>query len=239
MLTQSRQTIRRKLLIGLGLIASFGFFAPNATEAQQRYYPLDQSSPLGQYGAWSGFQQTPNYARLQPVRVELPSPGKVIFFSSARHRPLTFETAKSPAQAAIALGNVYRLEIGGMADNPGVSLYPTLELVDVLHPPVGREDEFPIAIQVTQEEIELAREGRLITKVVYLEPANQANPVTLEQPYPSLSIPPQLNVIEEADRRGRPMLIFRMGGRIPMSDEDPAFFGNGAPLSPFANPRTR
>lgn len=179
---------------------------------------------------------------LQAVRVILPEEGSVIFYSSARQKPIV---QKSPGQAAIAFGQTYRLELRVPNPNifeteiPEVSLYPTIELVDVLHPPAGREDEFPIPVSITQEELEMALEGRMVTKVIYLEPAKESNPLTIHQQNPTLNVAPNKNVIEEADRRGRPMLVLRMGGRKPAPDEDPSFFGTGAPLSTTVIPRTR
>ena len=120
-----------------------------------------------------------------------------------------------------------------------MNLYPTIELVDVLHPPAGQEDQFPIPVTITEDEIDQAISGRLITKVIYLEPAAEANPLLLDRKNPTLTVAPQENVIKEADLRGRPMIILRLGSRTPVINEDPAFFGNGAPLSPTALPRMR
>lgn len=241
MLTTFSQTIRVSRVL-CGFLCGLLLATPRGADAQERYYPLDQATPPGVYGAWSGWQQRQMPQRLQAVQVILPEEGTVIFYSSVRQKPIV---QKSPGQAAIALGHAYRLEIRVSNPNPfeketpEVSLYPTIELVDVLHPPAGREDEFPIPVTITEEEIELALEGRLVTKVIYLEPAKESNPLTIHQQNPTLNVAPNRNVIEEADRRGRPMLVLRMGARRPTSDEDPAFFGTGAPLSTTVIPRTR
>lgn len=199
--------------------------------AQQRYYPLNQQTPPGVYGEWSGWQRPGLPPHLQPVRVQLPGDeGAVTFYSDAQSQPIS---GKSPVQAAIALGATYRLKLSDLPDYPGLELYPTIELVDVLHPPQGQADKFPIPVVLTEEDIRLANEGRLVTKVVYLEPAREANPLTLGETAPDLTVRPSDNVIEEADRRGRPMLILRVGSRTPAAGET-AFFGAGAPLSPKA-----
>jgi hypothetical protein len=243
-LTTFSQTIRvARVLCGCGLFCGMLLLAtPRGADAQQRYYPLDQSTPPGVYGAWSGWQHREMPQLLQAVQVILPEKGTVIFYSSVRQKPIV---QKSPGQAAIALGQTYRLEIRvpnpNVLDqaNPEISLYPTIELVDVLHPPAGREDEFPIPVTITAEEIASALDGPMVTKVIYLEPAKESNPLTINQQNPTLNVAPNLNIIEEADRRGRPMLILRMGGRRPTPDEDPSFFGSGAPLSTTVIPRTR
>jgi hypothetical protein len=204
--------------------------------AEWRYYPLDQTTPPGVYGEWSGFQQPGPPCHLQPVRIILPGSGTVAFYSDVRSKPIV---AKAPAQAAVALGNTYRLQLRDLEGYPGIELWPTIELVDMLHPPQGQEDEFPIPVTITEEEIELALTGRLVTKVIYLEPAAEANPLLLDRKHPTLSVPPNLNVIEQADLRGRPMVILRLGSRTPVVNENPAFFGNGSPLSPTAVPETK
>jgi hypothetical protein len=168
---------------------------------------------------------------LQSVQIHLPEEaGVVTIYSDAQTQPLS---GKSPVQAAIVRGAVYRLKFSNLPNYPDLELYPTIELVDVLHPPQGQADKFPIQVVLTEEEIFLASEGRLITKVVYLEPAQEANPLTLGQPAPNLTVAPDENVIEEADRRGRPLLILRLGSRTPVAGEA-AFFGFGAPLSAAA-----
>jgi hypothetical protein len=202
----------------------------------RRYYPLDQSSPPGLYGEWSGYQQPGPPCHLQPVQIILPGSGTVSFYSRASSKPLV---RKSPAQAAVALGNTYRLQLRDLEGYPGIELWPTIELVDMLHPPRGQEDEFPIPVTITEEEIELALSGRLVTKVIYLEPAAETNPLLLDRKHPTISVPPNRNVIEQADLRGRPMLILRLGSRTPVANENPAFFGNGSPLSPTAVPETK
>lgn len=229
-------TCLTRLIALAGCLATLSCGLLETASAQQRYYPLDQTTPPGVYGNWSGYQQPIRPCLLQPVRVELPCPGTVTFFSRARTKPIV---ATAPAQAAIALGNTYRLQLGQLEMYPGIELYPTIELVDVLHPPAGKENEFPIPISITQEEIEMAINGQLVTKVIYLEPGAEANPLLLDRKNPTLSIPPQMNVIAEADHRGRPMIILRLGSRTPVVNEDPAFFGNGAPLSLTATPRMR
>lgn len=226
----TNRTLRAAVSRGrwLLLAAVIGLGWRSFASAQERYYPLNQQTPPGVYGQWSGWQQRQRPCGLQPVKVELPGGGSVSFYSSIESAPLR---GASPATAAIALGHTYRLKLSDMPEFPGVDLYPTIELVDVLHPPEGRADEFPIPVILTSEEIASAIEGRLVTKVVYLEPAQEANPFTLSQPYPQQTVDSRANVIEEADHRGRPLIVVRLGSRIPTAQE-PEFFGAGAPLAP-------
>ena len=48
----------------------------------------------------------------------------------------------------------------------------------------------------------------------------------------TVTLPPNINLLAEADRAGRPMLILRIGGRVPgIYSSDPAFFGTGGPIA--------
>jgi len=170
---------------------------------------------------------SPAAAQFQPVRVELPDAGNVTFFDTSSNRQLSIPT---PAQTVLAVGHTYRLKISHMPEFPGIELFPSLELVDQLHPPAGRQDEFPIPVELTRYEIQLAIQGRFVTKVIYLEQPQLAVPLP-EKVLTPLTMAPNRNLLAEADRRGRPMLIVRLGGRLPSGQgSDEAFYGTGAPI---------
>lgn len=169
-----------------------------------------------------------NPGYFQPVKVFLPSEGRVTFYDQRPDQPVEVE---APAQAAMLLGRLYRFKIDNMPEFPGVEFYPSIELLDRLHPPLDKIDEFPVEFELTQEEFEWAAEGRLITKVVYLEQPQRVGVTRLETPRKTEELLPVQNAIAEADDRGRPMAIVRLGGRTP--DErgmDPQFFGPGGPV---------
>jgi hypothetical protein len=138
----------------------------------------------------------------------------------------------APAQVGLAVGRTYRVKISQMPEFPGMEFYPTLEILDRLHPPSGREEEFPVPIDFTQEEIEMALQGSLVTRVIYLEQPQLAVPIPIGQPVPARTLPAHANLLAEADQLGRPMAIVRLGGRLPIAGEDETrFFGPGAPIS--------
>ena len=202
----------------------------------QFYHPLNQRTPPGvasQRAALSGQVQA---GYIQPMQVALPSKGTVTFFAGGPEQ--TIQKA-SPAPIGFAVGYVYRIKISGMPEFPGVELYPTIELIDRLHPPAGLAEAYPIPVSFTQEDISLALSGRMVSKVIYLERPQTAAPTKFDN-QPTLSISSQKNLIAEADLLGRPMLILRMGGRLPSTrGEDPAFFGSGAPVVELNNQRTK
>jgi hypothetical protein len=125
-----------------------------------------------------------------------------------------------------------------MPEYPGLDLYPTVELLDRLHPPPGQELEFPIPLQFTEEEINAALDGRLVTKVVFLEQPQLAPPRDQVFPIPTAEFSSAVNILAEADRAGRPMAILRLGSRTPWAGgADDGFFGRGAPVFiPSPNP---
>jgi hypothetical protein len=75
---------------------------------------------------------------------------------------------------------------------------------------------FPIPIELTLEELDLAASGRYITRVIYLEDPRTALPVAEDpQQQRYYEIDSSLDPLHVADRIGRPMAILRMGSRVP------------------------
>jgi len=193
-----------------------------------RYFPLNQDTPPGVAGQWAGIVGKADGRYYQPIRVEVPGNGRVTFFGPDQ-QPLKMPVEN---QAGLLVGHVYRIKISDIPNFPGVELYPSVELIDRLHPPRGRANDFPIPITFSNQEIELAADGRMITKVVYLEQPQLASPIKRDATVPVDIIHPSDNAIAAADRMGRPMAIVRLGGRVPLFDgSNDGFFGDHAPLA--------
>jgi hypothetical protein len=169
---------------------------------------------------------------MQPVRVEIAGQGGMVsFYQGPDAKEISLA---APALAGLRVGLVYRLKISDLADYPGVELFPTVELIDRLHPPRGQELEFPVPIILTAEEIDMALEGRLVTKVIYLEQPDRAIPIRNLTADRTRTLQPRENVLAMADQAGRPMVIVRLGGRIPDAAAlEMGFFGSGAPIQLF------
>jgi len=183
-----------------------------ASVAQDRYFPLDQRQPTGTAARFSRISRPHRYGYAQPVRVSLPSQGHVSYYSGSPHNPVL---TQSPSQAGMMVGHVYRVKISGLPEYPGVELYPTIEILDRLHPPSDRIQDFPIPIEITAEEIEIVLDNRMVTKVVYLEQPDMAAPFHKDESSLITEMSSRANLLKEADLRGRPMAILRIGGRIP------------------------
>lgn len=219
-------------------VAAFVLQVPNVAEAQQfrnppgRYFPLNQSTPAGVASQWHSLSAGTSIGSPQAVQVNVTSGGTISFFDSNQ---TAVETQPSPAQAKLAVGHVYRLHLTNIPKLMGVDLYPTLEILDQLHPPPGMEDRYPIPVTITKDEIQAATEGRMVTKVIYLEAPRRALSArrTLEQA--TTSMPNSINLFAEADRLGRPMAILRIGSRRPTpGSQNYDFFGSGGPVTPSA-----
>ena len=128
-----------------------------------------------------------------------------------------FDTPRlGPVLAGMQVGQVYPLKISSIRFNEGLEIYPTIELINRIYPPQGQELHFPVPVQITQEELELALGGRFITRVIYLEDPETAlahRDLPGQQRY--FDAAPDQDPLQIADRLGRPVAILRMGSRIP------------------------
>ena len=119
--------------------------------------------------------------------------------------------------------------------NPDRALYPTLELVGRLNPPAGREWDFPIEIDLPQADLELALQGNLVTRVVFLENSENARPTDADRSTADLTVevPNNYDPVAVAESKGRVLAILRVGIRAPVdlpNAENSFYFG----LPPFS-----
>jgi hypothetical protein len=200
------------------------------------YHPLHQRMPAGQAAYMKNVGNLPAPPYYQPFQILLPTTGSVTVYHSG---PQSVDFA-SGGQAGLLVGHLYRLRVANMPEVPGVELYPTVEVLDRLHPPPGRETAFPIPVQLTLDEVETAAAGGMVTKVVYLEQPNVAAPRSFPTPLPTQTLPPSANALGEADRVGRPLAIVRVGGRMPIGPvPEPGFYGTGAPAVALRGPEVQ
>ena len=225
--------IRISLILWLSLIAAFTLpsryvIAQQMPAVDGRQFLLNQMTPPGTYAQWAAKagRTTPEY--FQPVRVSLPTTGIVTYFEGSPDRAYDLV---SPAQASLIVGRMYRLRVSNMPEFPGTDFFPSIELIDRLHPPAGKVEDYPIEFELTLEEFEWAAAGRLLTKVIYLEQPNRVPVTILDTKERIKTIEPFQNVIAEADQLGRPVAIVRLGGRTPNPVQpEPEFFGPGGPI---------
>ena len=201
--------------------------AASTASAQQGEYfqPLNEKMTPGFVADTLARVRQYDPAWLQPVRVELPTAGTVAVYSAT---PEPNATLSTPAQFSVNAGHIYRLRIADMPEFPNVEVYPSIEILDRMHPPQGRAADFPIPVVLTEADIREAINGRMVTRVVYLEQPQLAamyDPLRREIPQ---AVNPADNALQEADRLGRPMIIVRIGGRTPSGDYMPyLYYGSG------------
>jgi hypothetical protein len=131
-----------------------------------------------------------------------------------------FEAPSSgPVLAGMLIGQVYRVKVTRIPQNEGMEVFPTIEVINRLYPPPGLESRYPIPVQFTQEELEMALSGRLVTRVIYLEDPDTALPVQDRPDWQRYhEVRATDNALQVADRLGRPVAIMRMGSRTPDYD---------------------
>jgi len=194
----------------------------------RRHQPLTSQAAPGLAGRWAVAVNPRIATQPQAVRVELPDgEGSIAFYSA--------DGAEAPVPpqslALLQVGQLYRFRISDLPELPGAELYPTIELIDRLHPPCGRELEFPVPVAFTQEELQAALAGRLVTKVVYIERPQQATPERGTNAERAFLAGPAANPFELAHRAGRPVAGDRRAGRLPdRQNPDPGFYGDAAPV---------
>ncbi|MBI1314179.1 hypothetical protein GC176_23030 [bacterium] len=200
----------------------------------QGFSPLDSRHTPGMAARFmdlSGRAQ-PNW--FQPIQIDVEDGAEVSVYHS---RPVQAQALASPAQLSVIVGHTYRLRIRNIPEMPGVELFPTIEIIDRLHPPRGQEHDYPIPVNIDRKDIDLALDGNLVTRVVYLEQPQLAAPFELDASTRTRDIDAAQNALAEADRYGRPLLILRMGGRLPSIQGEPvSFYGTGGPIAPSLLP---
>lgn len=193
--------------------------------AQQRpvHWLTASAMPPGAIGSLRLHRGGPLSGYYQPVRIRAPQGVRIAL---AGNHDLA---DRSPGDLLVGMqiGPVYQLRVGGVPNLPGVEIFPTVEVIDRLYPPPGLALRYPIPVELTQEELEMAAAGAFVTRVIYVEDPKQALPVTQptssvassrsgEQPW--IEAPLGEDPLVTADRRGRPVAILRMGGRVPSAD---------------------
>jgi hypothetical protein len=217
--------LRQAVLIGLlsGLTASAqdrpvhwlnaGAMPPGAIGSQR----LERGGPLSGY--------------FQPVRIRAPQGARIALASEGGKA----NTQANEALVGMQIGFVYRLQVTSIPNNEGVDIYPTIELIDRLYPPPGLALRFPIPIELTQEELELAVGGAFVTRVIYVEDPLHALPVSRhangDQPW--MEAPAGEDPLVTADRNGRPVAILRIGSRAPDANTQAGFATTAPPMVVF------
>lgn len=186
------------------------------THAQQPHHLLRGNMIPGQASQIRLMSSPSKAGQVQPVKVIAPDGVELAVASDGAF----VTTSESHYTAGMQLGSLYRFKMNGVDVATSFELYPSVEILDLLHPPEGLENDFPVPVVINASDIREAIAGRMVTKVIYLEDPEVALPRggdKNEQPYFDISATE--DPIRTAEGLGRPMAILRIGSRIPTSEE--------------------
>lgn len=198
------------------VMIAIAFLFTTTAFAQQPHHLLRGNMIPGQASQIRLMSSPTKAGQVQAVKVIAPEAVELSVVSGGSF----VATSYASHTVGMQLGSLYRFRITGVDVATSFELYPSVELLDLLHPPAGLEGDFPIPVVITTADVREASAGRLVTKVIYLEDPEVALPRggdKNEQPWFDVSATE--DPVRTAAGLGRPMAILRIGSRIPTSDE--------------------
>jgi hypothetical protein len=219
--------------MAMAILAGLLFCSPLA--AQVWHLQDRGDAPPGVIGMRQLERGGPRPGYFQPVQITAPNGALISLAAEGTYT----EPKREKTLAAMLIGPVYRLKVSNIRFHEGDEVYPTIEVIDRLYPPPAQAARFPIPIELTQEELEMAIDGRYVQRVIYLEQPELALPVNeIPGHQRFLEAAPNQDPLEVADRLGRPVAILRMGSRVPTAEDelDDAFNYRTPPLVQFEPP---
>ncbi len=199
-------------------VAAIAFLLPcPALLAQTRqrpnvHYFLDAKGEPGVVAGAAIARRVPGVGSYQAVEVSGPAGMQVALAQDGQF----LHTLAAPVKVGMIVGAVYRVRVTSIPFRPGEELYPTIEVIDRVHAPAGREHRFPIPVVLEETDLKAALDGALVTRVIYLEDNELAEPVaTTPGTQRVLDVGAMDNALKAADQLGRPVAILRIGSRVP------------------------
>lgn len=202
-------------------------FAQQRVLPQRVNYLFDAQQAPGTVAGAQSMRRPSSYGSFQAVSISGPQGAQVALARDNQFLP----PLDAPVTTAMMVGAVYRFRVTHIPFRPGLELYPTVEIVDRLHSPPGREHRFPIPVVLTEEDLRAALDGALVTRVIYLEDSQNATPLASEPgKQRTTDVLPTDNALKVADQLGKPVAILRIGSRVPANLEgDLSRFVFGSP----------
>lgn len=226
------QAARTAQIAAAGLVLTFAALAP--ASAQGVHYQHQSTNVPGAIGQWQLQRGGPLAGYFQPVEVRTPE-GALVSLADGG----AFDDPRpAPRRAGLMVAPVYRLRVTQIPFREGEEVFPTIEIIDRTYPPPGLTDQYPIPIELTLVDLNLALDGKFVTRVIYVEDPAYALPVPQgRNTQPWFEAPLGTNPLQVADEFGRPVAILRMGGRVPDQGElDEQFLFGSPPFEEIAPP---
>jgi len=196
------------------------------------HYLHQGAMPPGAIGSRQLQRGGPLPGFFQPVQIKAP-PGVLVSLAASGQLN---QPQAAPLRVGMLIGQVYRLRVMNVPRNPGLEVFPTVEVIDRLYAPPGQQRRFAIPVELTQVDLELARDGKFVTRVIYLEDPQRALPVR-DDPRAQgwFEVGPRRDPLAVADELGRPVAILRMGARLPDDTQapDPHFLFGCPPFEQY------
>ncbi len=207
--------------------------APSLAQQPPAHFIHPAGLPPGAIGNQQLQRGGPIPGFFQPVEIKAPDGVAIAMAEEGRFG----EPQKAPIHLGLLIGQVYRMRLMNVPLQPGVEVFPTIEIVDRIYAPRGQELRFPITVEIDRDDLNQALSGKFVTRIVYLEDPERALPIQdtgKEQGW--FDVPPGTDPLVVADGLGRPVAILRMGARVPERTDaiDMAFLYGCPPLVKYA-----
>ena len=120
-----------------------------------------------------------------------------------------------PARTNLSAAKEYRLKLSNIPQRAGIDIFPVIHVAGVTKSTKAFLDHNAVAIEITEEDLEQAISGHLVTKVVYLpDPEFSTTAVAGIETLVTSRLDPGVDPVTEADRRGAILAVLRIGNRV-------------------------
>jgi uncharacterized protein (TIGR03067 family) len=121
-----------------------------------------------------------------------------------------------PGRKAVSTGETLQFALAKIPEHEGLELSASISVEPIARSTQSYLEHSSIPVQITQEDIDQASSGKLVTKVVYLPNATHAElALAGVESLVTTRLDPGVNPIIEAERRGHILAVLRLGNRLP------------------------
>jgi len=145
---------------------------------------------------------------IQPVEIRGPEGMLVAIETAAGWSPLR----PAPCRMGLAVGEVYRIRVGGIAGHAGQEVFPSLRVLAKLATPAGQAWRFPVEVTIDPDDLQLALEGAHVRRVVY-SACDAEQPDVLPSGW--FDVKPGHDALTVAGTLGDPLAEIVIGNRVP------------------------
>ncbi len=197
--------------------------------------PPGAVAAIGAIGPGMGMQQ---YSNMRTA-IRFLGNGRITWYANGTYAEPGLSL---PAEYNFSQANIYRLRLSSIANRPGKTYYPTLEVFAATPKSLTYLDHGTVPVSFTDEDLTRVDSGNLVIKVIYL-PDSLYQDVTAiggAEEIVSTQLEPGTDPIVEANRRGTILAVIRLGNinlenpNSPAKDAPPV---GGPMMMPSAPPQ--